>query len=188
MPKRKTTVVLLVCLFIGVFILSLASASLTNRFLFTEQLTVNQISPPSGTDHLFEVYNKNNQIGEILFRVESTQGGFSSMMFDEPRTTLNYILDSITLKFTSAPSLTVYMQTDYPTVTTSFNHKYGETTIKLTNMEAYDGGAVPIKFALQTFQNVTVQISADITFHQKATLQLTCLTAHASTEFAIPSN
>ncbi len=82
------------------------------------------------------------------------------------------------------------MEANYPAVTTAFKQlNGGGTVITMKNMEVYDGGSVPINFMIETFsQNVTLHVNADVTSHQKAFLQLTCLKAHISFDLQLSSN
>ena len=115
---------------------------------------------------------------------------FSRLTFDEPRTTFNYILDTITLKFNTGFGPTkVFMETDYPAVPTTFLQHNGVTTITLHNMEKNQGGSVPINFVISTSgQNVTgLSINAEETVHQPALEQLTCLKSQVSFEASIPT-
>ena len=47
-------------------------------------------------------------------------------------------------------------------------------------MEVYHGGSAPINFMVESYRNVTLSITADITYHETSLLQLTCSMAHVS--------
>ncbi len=192
-PTTRVKAALCIVLLCAVIVSTIIAASLTNNFLFSRDLIVKQVTVPnSGYDRIFDVYDSNNQIGELVFRINPSFGEFSSFTFDEPRNILNYILDAITLKFNPGVGspISVYMKTNYPTVPTTFSQdKQGETTVSLKNMEVYDGGSVPIDFVIQTNgQNASLLINADVTFHETAFLQLTSLKAHVSFEAQIPTS
>ena len=50
------------------------------------------------------------------------------------------------------------MKTNYPAVPTTFSQdNQGRTTVALKNMEVYDGGSVPLDFAIQDDMKKTIE-------------------------------
>jgi hypothetical protein len=161
-------------------------------FLFSKRLAVKEVTAPnSGNDRWFDVYNSNSYIGELGFRINQTIGSFTQIIFDEPNTSQGYTIDTITLTF--GPELNnstnIYLDSNYPTLSTTFSQdNQGRTVITLGNMEIYHGASVPINLIAQNYQNKSLPISADVSYHQTSFLQLTSLKAHLSLNVQIPVN
>ncbi|MGD6851986.1 MAG: hypothetical protein ACQCN6_08010 [Candidatus Bathyarchaeia archaeon] len=189
MAKKKA--VIIGAVFLVVVISALVFLSTSNTFLFSRSLSVKDVTSANmGDDRWFDLYDNDVYFGELIFRFSSLNGGVTKVTFDEPNTRENYVVDSITLKFSSGiNSLTdVYIKGNYPAVPTTFAHDSYGTTITLTGMEVYRGGAAPIDFMVQSYRNQSLTITADVTYHQTAFLQLTCLKAHVSVNTQILTN
>lgn len=190
--NRKVVAAIAVFLVAIAILSTLIAVSANNIFLFSNDLAVKEIaSPDGGFNHYFDLYLANVYFGELSVQVGSTTGIFTQITFDEDNTKSNYVVDTITLRFSSEPSspAVVYMEGNYPAVPTTFTQtNQGVTIIALKSMEVYRGGSAPVNFAVQSYQNKNLSVTADVTYHETSFLQLTCLKAHFSVNLQVPTN
>jgi len=191
MLKNKTMVIGTIFLVVLIPLLTLGFLSATNTYIFSRNLTVKDTTTSNmGNDRLFDLYDGDVYFGELIIRVGSSREAVTKIIFDTPNTHKDYVVDSILLKFSTGGNnpTNVYMECNYPAVPTTFKQDIYGTTIKIDGMEIYRGGAAPIAFMIESYRNVTLSITADVTYHETSLLQLTCSRAHVLVNTQIETN
>jgi hypothetical protein len=154
--------------------------SWNNVFLFTKNLDAQM--PYTGGYAFFE--DSGNRVGDMWLTTDPVNGLLCQMSIYVNHYN-HTVLDSVTFKFsktTGQGNIVVYLESGYPNNPVSTTDNKGVTTITLKPFGSAATGTFSFHFVVEPFGAESVTLTTELTMHQEALLQFTCLKTSVTME------
>jgi hypothetical protein len=170
--------------------------SVTENYVTSKDVYFSEFSK-DGIGYYGIALDGSNKIADLYFRVEHAQPNSNYQpMRVEWQHSPDVEIDSVTFRFRVASGTTIYMQTDYPGISSipysfSYKNQHGPVyEIVLKDIGSYGkSGSVRIDFIMRNIQNASqMTFEADFSMHYVSALQLSSIKAHAHLDALIPTD
>jgi hypothetical protein len=195
-PEFKTAIVVIITVAISVPSI-LVWASGTERFIFSQDLHVEEFKSLGNNDYAADVTDSGTRIANIYVRMDqppanSTHVPILLSVWHEEDTEI----DSVSLEFSTYPNyVTMYLEAQqggFPETEFHRSHDAKGVICSVKDLGFYGTGTVEMNFILVQFPQYTysqneLQLTAEFSMHRKTFLQLTSLKVQTIVDITIPS-
>lgn len=182
--------------FISLMVLLLAFSSLivlasaSQKYLFNRNLQITNFAQSDSEDsYVAFVTDSGQNLSHIFIRIEhpAVNSNRVPILFSMWHAE-NTELDSLTLRFSTEPSVTtlLFEATSY-NMPLEFHQTGKDVLFSVKDLGLYGEGTVTLDFTLIKYSSGNLVISVDFSMHYVSPLQLTALNGHSSLNTQLPS-
>ena len=175
-------------LIIVVVFAGLATASMTQNFIFTSNLRVEEVEKNDNTSILY-VFDGETFLGEIFFSIEPEQGELKqnqmtisfSLFYNQTE------LDSVKIRFSGGNSvISVYREATSYDWKHQFHTEGGDAVLDVPDLGWFGESTTRLDFILFPMDATNLYLEMQLSMHRTTPLQLTSLKAQVNIDATIP--
>lgn len=186
--NQKIKFLILIILITGVVFAGLFTVSMTQNFIFTSNLRVEEIEKNDNT-YILHVFDGQTFLGAIYFRIEPQIVGLHqkwmtisfSLFYNQTE------LDSAEIRFSGGNNvISVYREATSYNWEHQFHTEDGDVVLDVPDLGWFGQSTASMNFILFPIDANSLYLTMDLSMHRTTPLQLTSLKAHVYVDVPIP--